>query len=221
MIEDEEGIGSALEYQLVRQGYELEWVTDGTEGLARFKAAGADLILLDLMLPGLPGDEVCKEVRRVSDVPIIMLTAKDSEVDKIVGLELGADDYLTKPFSTPELIARIKAVMRRAVTDGVGSGGVLEGGSIRLDPERFEVTRDGEPVRLSRKEFELLQVLMERSGRVLQRERLIEEVWGTDYQGDTRTLDVHMKRLRDKLEADPRAPVHLLTIRGVGYRFLA
>jgi two-component system response regulator RegX3 len=221
MIEDEEGIGSALEYQLVRQGYELEWVTDGTEGLARFMAAGADLILLDLMLPGLPGDEVCKEVRRVSDVPIIMLTAKDSEVDKIVGLELGADDYLTKPFSTPELIARIKAVMRRAVTDGVGSGGVLEGGSIRLDPERFEVTRDGEPVRLSRKEFELLQVLMERSGRVLQRERLIEEVWGTDYQGDTRTLDVHMKRLRDKLEADPRAPVHLLTIRGVGYRFLA
>jgi two-component system response regulator RegX3 len=221
LIEDEEGIGSALEYQLARQGYELEWVTDGTEGLARFKAAGADLILLDLMLPGLPGDEVCKQVRRVSDVPIIMLTAKDSEVDKIVGLELGADDYLTKPFSTPELIARIKAVMRRAVTDGVGSGGVLEGGSIRLDPERFEVTRDGEPVRLSRKEFELLQVLMERSGRVLQRERLIEEVWGTDYQGDTRTLDVHMKRLRDKLETDPRAPVHLLTIRGVGYRFLA
>ncbi len=221
LIEDEEGLSAALQYQLEREGFAVDVEGDGAAGLERFRRSGADLVLLDLMLPGLSGEDVCREIRKGSDVPIIMLTAKGEEIDKVVGLELGADDYVSKPFSTRELIARIKAVLRRSSGGGTGEPtSVYEGGGIVLDAERFEVTVDGRPVHLSRKEFELLQLLMENAGKVLLRERIIEEVWGSDYFGDTRTLDVHIKRLRDKLERDPRAPEHLLTVRGVGYRFV-
>jgi two-component system response regulator RegX3 len=221
LIEDEEGLGEALEYQLQREGYQVNRATDGAEGLGRFRSAGADLVLLDLMLPGMPGEDVCKEIRRSSSVPIIMLTARDTEIDKVLGLELGADDYITKPFSTRELIARIKAVLRRTSPPPAQDGGVLEAGGIRLDSARFEVTVDGEHVHLPRKEFELLELLMENTGRVLTRETLIDRVWGSDYFGDTRTLDVHIKRLRAKCEEDPHNPRHLLTIRGLGYKFSA
>jgi two-component system response regulator RegX3 len=220
LIEDEESLGEALEYQLTREGYDVDRVTDGTTGLDRFSAGGADLVLLDLMLPGRPGEDICREIRRTSNVPIIMLTARDAEVDKVVGLELGADDYVTKPFHTRELLARIKAVLRRSTAEDAGPDGVLEGGGIRLDPERFEVTVDGKPVHMPRKEFELLELLMENAGRVLTRETLIDRIWGADYFGDTRTLDVHVKRLRAKCEKDPHAPVHLVTIRGLGYKFV-
>ena len=220
LIEDEVGFGEALEYQLEREGYEVDRFTDGRLGLERFKTAGADLVLLDLMLPGMAGEDICREIRRSSSVPIIMLTARDAEIDKVVGLELGADDYVTKPFSTRELLARIKAVLRRSVTDSAGADGVLEAGGIRLDPERFEVSVRGERVHVPRKEFELLELLMENSGRVLTRETLIDRIWGTDYFGDTRTLDVHIKRLRAKCESDPHSPKHLLTVRGLGYKFV-
>lgn len=219
LVEDEEGLAEALGYQLAREGFDVERVADGAKALDRFKAAGADLILLDLMLPGMSGEDVCKEIRRSSRVPIIMLTARDTDVDKIVGLELGADDYITKPFNTRELIARIRAVLRRSGDEERGSS-ALEAAGIRLDPERFEVTVRGEPVHLPRKEFELLELLMENVGRLLTREALIDQVWGSDYVGDTRTLDVHVKRLRTKIEPDPHDPQHLLTIRGLGYRFL-
>jgi two-component system response regulator RegX3 len=220
LIEDEVGFGEALEYQLGREGYEVDRTTDGAEGLERFRIGGADLVLLDLMLPGMPGEDICKEIRRTSKVPIIMLTARDTEIDKVLGLELGADDYVTKPFSSRELLARIKAVLRRAAHEPDTGDGVLEGGGIRLDSDRFEVTVRGEPVHLPRKEFELLELLMENSGRVLTRETLIDRVWGSDYFGDTRTLDVHIKRLRAKCEEDPHAPKHLITIRGLGYKFV-
>ena len=221
LVEDEEGLGEALEYQLEREGYAVERYTDGAVGLERFNARGADLVLLDLMLPGMSGEEICREIRRRSSVPIIMLTARDTEIDKVVGLELGADDYVTKPFSTRELLARIRAVLRRAVAGPRSSDGALEGGGIRLDSERFEVTVDGELVHMPRKEFELLELLMENVGRVLTRETLIDRIWGADYFGDTRTLDVHIKRLRAKCEPDPRNPRHLVTIRGLGYKFVA
>ncbi|MDP9069595.1 MAG: response regulator transcription factor [Actinomycetota bacterium] len=220
LIEDEESFGEALQYQLQREGYQVERVTDGATGLERFNANGADLILLDLMLPGLGGEEVCKAIRRSSSVPIIMLTAKDAEFDKVLGLELGADDYVTKPFSARELIARVKAVLRRSTTGAASSDGVLEGGGIRLDPDRFEVSVRGEPVHLPRKEFELLELLMENAGRVLSRETLIDRIWGSDYFGDSRTLDVHIKRLRAKCEESPHSPNHLITIRGLGYKFV-
>ena len=220
LIEDEESLGEALEYQLGREGYAVERATNGAEGLARFKTAGADLLLLDLMLPGLSGEDICKEIRKSSSVPIIMLTARDTEIDKVVGLEIGADDYITKPFSTRELLARIKAVLRRVTSEGAAEGRVLEGGGIRLDPERFEVTVRNEHVHLPRKEFELLEFLMENPGRVLTRETLIDRIWGADYFGDTRTLDVHIKRLRTKCELDPRSPQHLTTVRGLGYKFV-
>ena len=219
LIEDEQSLGEALQYQLVRDGFEVERETDGSVGLERFKTAGADLVLLDLMLPGLSGEEVCKEIRKSSTVPVIMLTAKDDEIDKVLGLELGADDYVTKPFSSRELLARIKAVLRRAASSDSSRSGVLEGGGIRLDPDRAEVSAHGDEVRLTRKEFELLEFLMANAGRALPRESLIDEVWGSDYVGDTRTLDVHIKRLRSKLESDPHRPRHLLTVRGLGYRF--
>ncbi len=219
LIEDEESLGEALEYQLAREGHEVERVTDGRVGLERFKGGGADLVLLDLMLPGMPGEEVCKEIRRFSNVPIVMLTAKDDELDKVLGLEFGADDYVTKPFGTRELLARVKAVLRRP-RDNAARDGVLEGGGIRLDPTRFEVTVRGRPVHLPRKEFELLELLMQNQGRVLRRETLIERVWGYEYFGDSRTLDVHMKRLREKCEVDPRSPRHLITVRGLGYKFV-
>jgi two-component system response regulator RegX3 len=220
LIEDEESLGEALEYQLGREGYAVERATNGAEGLALFKTAGADLLLLDLMLPGLSGEDICKEIRKSSRVPIIMLTARDTEIDKVVGLEIGADDYITKPFSTRELLARIKAVLRRFTSDSAPDGRVLEGGGIRLDPERFEVTVRNERVHLPRKEFELLEFLMENPGRVLTRETLIDRIWGADYFGDTRTLDVHIKRLRTKCELDPRSPQHLTTVRGLGYKFV-
>jgi two-component system, OmpR family, response regulator RegX3 len=220
LIEDELGIAEALEYQLQRDGYQVDHVVDGREGLNHFKVSGADLILLDLMLPGMSGEDVCKELRRTSQVPVIMLTAKDTEIDKVLGLEIGADDYVTKPFSTRELLARIKALLRRASSEGASSEGVLEGGGVRLDPDRHEVTVRDEPVQLARKEFELLELLMEHPGRVLARETLIDRIWGSDYFGDTRTLDVHVKRLRSKIEADPHQPAHLMTVRGLGYKFV-
>ncbi|HEX2294838.1 MAG TPA: response regulator transcription factor [Actinomycetota bacterium] len=220
LIEDEDSLGAAVEYQLTREGYDVDRVADGAAGLERFSTAGADLVLLDLMLPGMPGEDVCKEIRRTSNVPIIMLTARDAAVDKVIGLELGADDYVTKPFHTRELLARIKAVLRRSTNESATPDGVLEAGGIRLDPQRFEVTVDGQPVHMARKEFELLELLMENAGRVLTRETLIDRVWGSDYFGDTRTLDVHVKRLRSKCERDPHAPAHLLTVRGLGYKFV-
>jgi two-component system response regulator RegX3 len=220
LIEDEQGFGEALQYQLQREGYDVDRETDGVRGLETFKRSGADLVLLDLMLPGMSGEDICKEIRRTSKTPIIMLTAKDEELDKVLGLELGADDYVTKPFSTRELIARIKAVMRRGTAELETFEGVLEGGGIRLDADRFEVTVRGEAVHLPRKEFELLELLMENSGRVLSRETLIDRVWGSDYFGDSRTLDVHIKRLRAKCEEEPHAPRHLITVRGLGYKFV-
>ena len=220
LIEDEESFGEALEYQLEREGYEVDRVTDGATGLERFNTNGADLVLLDLMLPGMGGEEVCKAIRRSSNVPIIMLTAKDAEFDKVLGLELGADDYVTKPFSARELLARVKAVLRRSNADDMSEDGVLEGGGIRLDPSRFEVTVRGESVHMPRKEFELLELLMENAGRVLSRDVLIDRIWGSDYFGDSRTLDVHIKRLRAKCEESPHEPKHLVTIRGLGYKFV-
>lgn len=220
LIDDEESFGEALEYQLGREGYEVNRATDGLSGVERFKTQGADLILLDLMLPSLSGEDVCREIRKLSSVPIIMLTAKDAELNKVVGLELGADDYVTKPFSTQELLARVKAVLRRTARDVESSEGVLEADGIRLDPQRAEVTVGGKPVHLPRKEFELLETLMENSGRVLTRDSLLHRVWGEDYFGDSRTLDVHIKRLRSKCEPDPHHPRHLVTVRGLGYKFV-
>ena len=220
LIEDEEGFGEALTYQLSREGYEVDWATDGAVGLERFRTDGADLVLLDLMLPGMSGEEVCKEIRKTSSVPMIMLTAKDGELHKVLGLELGSDDYVTKPFSTQELLARMKAVLRRSTVDAVHPDGALEGGGIRLDADRAEVTVRGQEVHLPRKEFELLEVLMENAGRVLSRDTLVARVWGHDYFGDSRTLDVHIKRLRAKCEEDPHAPKHILTVRGLGYKFV-
>jgi two-component system response regulator RegX3 len=220
LIEDEEGFGEALEYQLKREGYDVARVTDGAAGLSLFKTSGADLVLLDLMLPGMAGEDICKEIRRISNVPIIMLTAKDAELDKVLGLELGADDYVTKPFSARELSARVKAVLRRSTTEAISADGILEAGGIRLDPDRFEVTVRGASVHLPRKEFELLELLLENSGRVLSRETLIDRIWGPDYFGDSRTLDVHIKRLRAKCEENPHEPKHLVTIRGLGYKFV-
>lgn len=220
VIEDEEGIGSALEYQLAREGYDVTWVQDGARGLETFETAGADLIVLDLMLPSMSGEEVCRSIRKTSSVPVIMLTAKGDEVDRVVGLELGADDYVTKPFSTRELMARVKAVLRRG-QGTVGETEVLEGAGVRLDVERVEVTVRGERVHLTRKEFEVLEILMRNSGRVLTRDTLMEQVWGADYYGDTRTLDVHIKRLRAKCEVDPHDPQHLVTVRGIGYKFVS
>lgn len=220
LIEDEENFGEALQYQLEREGYTVERATDGIAGLRAFERSGPDLVLLDLMLPGISGEDICREIRKSSTTPIIMLTAKDQELDRVLGLELGADDYVTKPFSTREVIARVKAVLRRSSGETDGGRAVLEGGDIRLDPDRFEVTVRGEPIHLPRKEFELLELLMENAGRVLTRETLIDRVWGSDYFGDSRTLDVHVKRLRAKSEADPHDPKHLLTVRGLGYKFV-
>ena len=220
VIEDEEGIGSALEYQLGREGYDVTWVQDGAQGLETFETSGADLIVLDLMLPTMSGEDVCRSIRKTSTVPVIMLTAKGDEVDRVVGLELGADDYVTKPFSTRELMARVKAVLRRGRAPVEGTD-VLEGGDIRLDVDRVEATVRGEPVHLTRKEFEVLELLMRNAGRVLSRGTLMDQVWGADYYGDTRTLDVHVKRLRAKCELDPHDPKHLTTVRGIGYKFLS
>jgi len=222
MVEDEESLSDPLAYLLGREGFDVTVVADGIRAVAEFDRAGADLVLLDLMLPGQSGTEVCKQIRQRSNVPIIMLTAKDAEIDKVLGLELGADDYVTKPYSARELIARIRAVLRRGVeveAEQVEEVGVLEAGPVRMDVERHTVTVRGESVTLPLKEFDLLEYLLRNSGRVLTRGQLIDRVWGADYVGDTKTLDVHVKRLRSKIEADPGKPVHLVTVRGLGYKF--
>jgi two-component system, OmpR family, response regulator RegX3 len=220
IVEDEESLADPLAFLLRKEGFEATVVADGPTALAEFERAGADIVLLDLMLPGMSGTDVCKQLRARSSVPVIMVTARDSEIDKVVGLELGADDYVTKPYSARELIARIRAVLRRgADTDDAGTvDGVLESGPVRMDVERHVVSVNGEPVTLPLKEFDLLEYLMRNTGRVLTRGQLIDRVWGADYVGDTKTLDVHVKRLRSKIEADPANPVHLVTVRGLGYK---
>ena len=218
VVEDEESISEPLAYMLRKEGYDVAVAATGPEGLACFDKEGADLVLLDLMLPGLPGTEVCRQLRTRSTVPVIMLTARDSEVDKVVGLELGADDYVTKPFSHRELVARIRAVLRRHGGGESDEEGTLEAGPVRMDVERHTVTVAGDSVPLPLKEFDLLELLMRNVGRVLTRGQLIDRVWGSDYVGDTKTLDVHVKRLRAKIEPDPTAPRHLITVRGLGYK---
>jgi two-component system response regulator RegX3 len=223
VIEDEESFRDALSYMLSREGYDVVIAADGAAGLREFEAKQPDLVLLDLMLPEVAGTEVCRSIRSRSRVPIIMLTAKDTEVDKVVGLELGADDYVTKPFSTRELLARIRAVLRRG--NGVAGedfeGGSLQQGPVRIDVERHEVTVNGNRVAMPLKEFELLEMLVRNSGRVLTRGQLMDRVWGSNYFGDGKTLDVHIKRIRAKIEPDPANPVYLTTVRGLGYRFEA
>jgi two-component system, OmpR family, response regulator RegX3 len=217
VVEDEESYADALSYMLRKEGYDVSLAMTGPDALAEFDRNGADIVLLDLMLPGLPGTEVCRQIRSVSNVPVIMVSAKDDEVDKIVGLELGADDYVTKPYSPRELVARIRAVLRRGTEPDL-SPTTLEAGSVRMDVERHVVTVDGAPQRLPLKEFELLEMFLRNPGRVLTRGQLIDRVWGSDYVGDTKTLDVHVKRLRAKLESDPSHPTMLVTVRGLGYK---
>lgn len=221
VVEDEESFSDPLSYLLRREGYEVAVADDGPAALAEFDRNGADLVLLDLMLPGLPGTEVCRQLRTRSKVPVIMLTAKDSEIDKVVGLELGADDYVTKPYSSRELVARVRAVLRRGTEQEGGADSAIEAGPVRMDVERHVVTVGGEPVLMPLKEFELLEMLLRNAGRVLTRMQLIDRVWGSDYVGDTKTLDVHVKRLRSKLEKDPANPQYLITVRGLGYKFEA
>jgi two-component system response regulator RegX3 len=220
VVEDEESFSDALGYMLRREGFEVALAATGPDGVAEFDRNGADLVLLDLMLPGLSGLEVCRALRQRSDVPVIMLTAKDAEVDKVVGLEIGADDYVTKPFSARELVARMRAVLRRrgAEPEDAGSA-VLESGPVRMDVDRHVVSVDSESVAMPLKEFELLEFLLRNSGRVLTRGQLIDRIWGSDYVGDTKTLDVHVKRLRAKIEPSPSTPRYLLTVRGLGYKF--
>jgi two-component system response regulator RegX3 len=221
VVEDEESFSEAISFMLRKEGFEVAVAADGNSAITEFDQNGADIVLLDLMLPGLSGTEVCREIRKRSKVPVIMVTAKDSEIDKVVGLELGADDYVTKPFSSRELIARIKAVLRRAGEVVENDSDVIEIGPIRIDVERHAVSVSGEPVKLPLKEFDLLLMLMRNAGRVLTRGQLIDRIWGSDYVGDTKTLDVHVKRLRAKIETDPADPIHLLTVRGLGYKFEA
>jgi two-component system response regulator RegX3 len=220
VVEDEESFSDALSFMLRKEGFAVTVATSGPEALGQFDREPADLILLDLMLPGMSGTDVCRTIRAKSRVPIIMVTAKDSEIDKVLGLELGADDYVTKPFSSRELVARIRAVLRRNIDDFDDSP-VVEAGPVRIDPERHQVSVDGQVVSMPLKEFDLLEYLVRNAGRVLTRGQLIDRIWGSDYVGDTKTLDVHVKRLRSKVEADPAHPVHLLTVRGLGYKFEA
>ena len=220
VVEDEESFSDALSFMLRKEGFAVSVATTGPDALAQFDREPADLVLLDLMLPGMSGTDVCRTIRAKSRVPIIMVTAKDSEIDKVLGLELGADDYVTKPFSSRELVARIRAVLRRNVEEFDDSP-VVEAGPVRIDPERHQVLVNGQVVGMPLKEFDLLEYLVRNSGRVLTRGQLIDRIWGSDYVGDTKTLDVHVKRLRAKVEADPAHPVHLLTVRGLGYKFEA
>jgi two-component system response regulator RegX3 len=220
VVEDEESFSDALSYMLRREGFEVSVAATGPAALTEFDRTGADIILLDLMLPEMSGTEVCRELRQRSTVPIIMVTARDSEVDKVVGLEIGADDYVTKPYSPRELVARIRAVLRRRSAEPADTGGTtLVAGPVRMDIERHVVTVDGNPVALPLKEFELLEMLLRNAGRVLTRGQLIDRIWGADYVGDTKTLDVHVKRLRSKIEPVPSAPRHIVTVRGLGYKF--
>jgi two-component system response regulator RegX3 len=222
VVDDEASFADALSVGLKREGFVVHVATDGTEALAMFDAVSPDLVLLDLMLPGISGLEVCRQIRTRSDVPIVMVTAKDGEIDTVVGLEVGADDYVTKPYRMRELVARMRAVLRRAPKSDSGdtaSGDLLEVGDVSLDPERHEVRVRGEECKLPLKEFELLELLLANAGRVLTRDTLIDRVWGATYVGDTKTLDVHIKRLRGRIEDDPAHPARITTIRGLGYRF--
>ncbi|MDQ3274545.1 MAG: response regulator transcription factor [Actinomycetota bacterium] len=218
VVEDEESYSDALAYMLRKEGFTVAVAATGPEALTEFERAGADIVLLDLMLPGLPGTEVCRRLRQMSAVPVIMVSAKDDEVDKVVGLELGADDYITKPYSPRELVARIRAVLRRGQDVDLAPA-TLEVGPVRMDVERHVVTVTGTEIRLPLKEFELLEMFLRNSGRVLTRGQLIDRVWGADYVGDTKTLDVHVKRLRAKVEPDPAQPRYLVTVRGLGYKY--
>jgi len=219
IVEDEVSFSDPLSYLLKKEGYDVAVAETGPDGLAEFDRHGADLVLLDLMLPGLSGVDVCRALRQRSSVPVIMLTAKDSEIDKVVGLEIGADDYVTKPYSSRELLARVKAVLRRLAEPEDLLPSTLESGPVRMDVERHTVSVHGRSASLPLKEFELLEMLLRNSGRVLTRMQLIDRVWGSDYVGDTKTLDVHVKRLRSKIEPDPTNPVHIVTVRGLGYKF--
>ncbi|MFM8927235.1 MAG: response regulator [Rhodoluna sp.] len=219
VVEDEVNMREALTFLLRGEGYLVLEAEDGEEAVKIFNAEGADLVLLDLMLPKLSGKEVCKAIRLESDVPIIMLTAKETEIDKVIGFEIGADDYVTKPYSKNELLARMKAVLRRNGGPKEAVNGILEAGPVRMDIDRHLVYFNGEKVSMPLKEFELLELLLENKNRVLTRGQIIDQVWGSNYFGDTKTLDVHIKRLRSKIEEDPARPVHLLTVRGLGYKF--
>jgi two-component system, OmpR family, response regulator RegX3 len=220
VVEDEESFSDALSYMLRKEGFEVSVAATGPTALTEFDRTGADIVLLDLMLPEMSGTEVCRELRQRSHVPIIMVTARDSEIDKVVGLEIGADDYVTKPYSPRELVARIRAVLRRRSADQVDvAAPTLAAGPVRMDVERHVVTVDGTTVQLPLKEFELLELLLRNAGRVLTRGQLIDRVWGADYVGDTKTLDVHVKRLRSKVEPEPSTPRFIVTVRGLGYKF--
>lgn len=221
IVEDEASFSEALAYTLEKEGYDVTVAEDGVSAVDIFDQEAVDLVLLDLMLPGQPGTEVCRQIRQRSQVPVIMLTAKDSEIDKVVGLELGADDYVTKPYSSRELLARVRAVLRRHVDTDIDEGSMVSAGPVRMDVERHTVEVGGESASLPLKEFELLEMLLRNAGRVLTRGQLIDRVWGSDYVGDTKTLDVHVKRLRAKLEPDPSNPRYLITVRGLGYKFEA
>lgn len=221
VVEDEESFSDPLSYLLKKEGYDVAVAETGPAALEEFDRAGTDLVLLDLMLPGLSGVDVCRMLRQRSSVPIIMLTAKDSEIDKVVGLEIGADDYVTKPYSSRELLARIKAVLRRLAEPEDLLPSTLESGPVRMDVERHVVSVNGRHTSLPLKEFELLEMLLRNAGRVLTRMQLIDRVWGSDYVGDTKTLDVHVKRLRAKIEPDPARPQFIVTVRGLGYKFEA
>jgi two-component system, OmpR family, response regulator RegX3 len=221
IVEDEESFADPLAFLLRKEGFTAAVAGTGQDALEEFDRNGADIVLLDLMLPGMSGTDVCKALRQRSAVPVIMVTARDSEIDKVVGLELGADDYVTKPYSARELIARVRAVLRRGGESEDSAPPVLEAGPVRMDVERHVVTVSGTEVPLPLKEFDLLEYLLRNVGRVLTRGQLIDRVWGADYVGDTKTLDVHVKRLRSKIEADPSAPRHLVTVRGLGYKFEA
>ena len=219
VVEDEESYSDPLSYLLRREGYDVVVAETGPAALAQFDSNGADLVLLDLMLPGLSGVDVCRRLRQRSSVPVIMLTAKDSEIDKVVGLEIGADDYVTKPYSSRELLARVKALLRRLAEPEELLSPTLEAGPVRMDVERHTVTVGGVSTPLPLKEFELLEMLLRNAGRVLTRIQLMDRVWGSDYVGDTKTLDVHIQRLRAKIEQDPANPRHIVTVRGLGYKF--
>jgi two-component system response regulator RegX3 len=220
IVEDEPALADSLRYSLEREGFRAAVATDGRKGLQQFRTLRPSLVILDLMLPEIPGLDLCRMIRAESNLPIIMLTAKESEADKVAGLELGADDYVTKPFSMRELISRVRAQIRRAAMIAEEPERVLAGGTIELYPHRHEVRVKGKPVQLTPKEFAILELLMERKGRLLTREFLIDEAWGSDYVGDAKTLDVHVKRVREKVEEDPRNPRHIVTIRGLGYKFV-
>jgi two-component system response regulator RegX3 len=221
VVEDEPNLREPLVYLLEKEGYEVIESEDGNQAVDSFRRRNPDLILLDLMLPGISGNEVCRLIRQESQVPIIMITAKDTEIDKVVGLEIGADDYITKPYSTRELLARMKAVLRRGSEPIASDNGVLKAGPVVMDLDRHTVSVNGEPIQMPLKEFELLELLIENVNRVLTRGQIIDRVWGSNYFGDTKTLDVHVKRVRSKIEEDPSRPRHLITVRGLGYKFEA